>query len=177
MIKQMSYVQFPQVIKIDSQSTSNPQHQTFNSKTNNLTNILTKYSNNEFSLKQVGIGGLLGGNSTKLKLNSIQTPLKKSVLLSEQPMPQQKCQQYELKSAVVHYGNAHSGHFVAYRKPLNQSSSQTSGNDWLQISDSDIKRCKEYQLFSSNVYMLFYDKVTRFNVAWHDGRLLLKFWM
>ena len=72
------------------------------------------------------------------------------------------------RSAVVHYGSAHSGHFVCYRKPLsknfpenstNECSSNSNSEDWLQISDSDIKVCKQYQLLSSNVYMLFYDKV------------------
>ena len=163
----MSYVQFPQIIKIDSPKTAANHAPT--SKSSNLSHILSKYSNSEFSLKQVGIGGLLGGNNTKRKLNAFQAPAKKSIVLSEQQQQHQqatnqKFQQYELKSAVVHYGNAHGGHFVAYRKPLNQTSNQPNSNDWLQISDSDIKRCKEYHLFSSSVYMLFYDKVTRYNV-------------
>lgn len=155
MIKQTNYVQFPEYIKIDSPVSTlqnNPQ-----AKSNNLSNLFSQYSNNQFSLKQVGIGGLLGGNNTnKSKLSA--TPLKKSLVLTPN-QNQQKFQQYELKSAIIHYGSAHSGHFVTYRKPLKPSVNPEYADDWLQISDSDIKRCKPYQLFSSNVYMLFYDKV------------------
>lgn len=121
---------------------------------NNLSSILSQYSNNQFSLKQVGIGGLLGGNNKPSKVPEIPIVKTQSVTT---PVETNKFQQYELKSAIVHYGNAHSGHFVAYRKPL-KATSETN-DDWLQISDSDIKKCKQYHLFSSNVYMLFYDKV------------------
>ncbi len=152
MVKQMSYVQFPQNIKIDNPLPPK------SSSTNHLTNLLSQYSNSQFSLKQVGIGGLLGGNSKKPKPTPDVTKATKrsSVIYSQQT--NHTFQQYELKSAIVHYGNAHSGHFVAYRKPLRTATTERL-DDWLQISDSDIKKCKQYELFSSNVYMLFYDKV------------------
>lgn len=143
----MSYVQFPQHIKIDTPSQQKSSQNSFSA-------ILSQYSNTQFSLKQVGIGGLLGGNNKPSKVPEI--PLTKTQNTTA-PSEPNKFQKYELKSAVVHYGNAHSGHFVAYRKPL--KTTPETNDDWLQISDSDIKRCKQYHLFSSNVYMLFYDKV------------------
>ncbi len=142
----MSYVQFPQNIKIDNPVVTKP-----SSSTNQLTQLLSQYSNNQFSLKQVGIGGLLGGN---IKTKTVK---KSSVIYNQQT--RNISQHYDLKSAIVHYGNARSGHFVAYRKPLATANSQKP-DEWLQISDSDIKKCKKYELFSSNVYMLFYDKIS-----------------
>lgn len=161
MVKQMSYVQFPQHIKIDSPTTCHVQSPKFYNNNNNLSSLLTQYSNNQFSLKQVGIGGLLGGNNKKSKVSNAPKVAKQSAttLFDQNHQSNPKFQQYELKSAIVHYGSAHSGHFVAYRKQLHKADTDKS-DDWLQISDSDIKKCKKYHLFSSNVYMLFYDKVS-----------------
>ena len=162
MIKKMSFVQFPSTIKIDNPAVnlSSNLDSADSTKSNNLANFLNQYSNNSFSLKQVGIGGLLGGNSKKETNRSIKTA---ATCPSSNPL---NVQQYVLQSAVVHYGSAHSGHFVSYRRPLANTKTQldrlnpqSTTEDWLQISDSDIRRCKQYHLFSSNVYMLFYDKV------------------
>jgi ubiquitin carboxyl-terminal hydrolase 30 len=152
MIKQTNYVKFPLNIKIDdnfSQSqyssiiTDSAHHQSTKSSLlfKNVSSTLT--TSTTFSLKQVGLGGLLGGNNTT-KLS----PITRS-------MDSLSHSSYELRSAVVHYGNAHSGHFVAYRKPLQLGQDDSN---WLMISDNDIKSVKETNLLNSNVYMLFYDK-------------------
>ncbi|CAF0896263.1 unnamed protein product [Brachionus calyciflorus] len=126
MIKKTNYVQFPLSIKIDSNSGA---------------------ASNTFSLRQVGIGGLLGGRANLN--NKEKSPERKPALNIENF--------YELRSAVVHYGNALSGHFVVFRRLLQNLGSK---EDWLQISDSDVKKVKQTNLLNSNVYMLFYDKIT-----------------
>ncbi len=141
MIKQYNYVQFPLNIKIDNNNSISER------KSNTS---LKKIELNTFSLKQVCIGGLIGG---KKKQNEIDELKHQKRIESEQAL--RINQSYALRSAIVHYGNAHSGHFVAFRRPLNNF----DGDEWLQISDSDIKRVPATNLLSSNVYMLFYDKI------------------
>lgn len=178
-IKQTNYVQFPLSIKIDSPSQQPRELAKSSLNGQNLDFLKTRLdsglSNSTFSLKQVGIGGLLGGNK---HLSNPLSHLKKMAAHHHQTH-----QSYELRSAIVHFGNATSGHFVCFRQPLdrffsssdstkdvstnvNSVNSNNTNNllkqkteNWLQISDSDIKLCKKYHLLSSNVYMLFYDKV------------------
>jgi ubiquitin C-terminal hydrolase len=157
MIKQSNYVQFPLNIKID-----NPVTELNNNHVYNKT-IYDLNLNSSFSLKQVGLGCLLGGN----KINNTKHEIKQQTNAHEilpvnnnnnnNSNNNTKHQFYELKSAIVHYGNAVSGHFVSFRQSLIKDKEKQ--DDWLQISDSDIKTCKQYNLLSSNVYMLFYDKV------------------
>jgi ubiquitin carboxyl-terminal hydrolase 30 len=159
MIKQTNHVQFPLEIKIDnvkSIADTSP----------SLSNDLSKFQAiSQFSLKQVGIGGLLGGKCLNKKSESPPpVPVTQSLVA---PPPQSM---YELKSAVVHYGTAHSGHFVSFRKQLNNNVNHSKSNNdesWLQISDSDIKRVKQTTLLNSNVYMLFYQKVLNVKSLYH----------
>jgi ubiquitin carboxyl-terminal hydrolase 30 len=157
MIKQTNYVKFPLNIKIDDNN-SKSQYSSLIADSNIQTvhsSLLFKNLSTQttgFSLKQVGLGGLLGGNNTSrsyLKTQSQSQNIDDSLSQSHSS--------YELKSAVVHYGNANSGHFVAYRKQLQPNQDVSS---WLMISDNDIKSVKEANLLNSNVYMLFYDKQT-----------------
>jgi ubiquitin carboxyl-terminal hydrolase 30 len=121
------------------------------------------FGEDNFSLRQVGIGGILGGDISKKWVSSVQPHSNRSSLeiskekemnrsLSHPTTNATSNLHYELSSAIVHLGNAHSGHFICYRKSL-------SKQNWLQISDTEIKPCKELNLLSSCVYMLFYDKV------------------
>ena len=127
MIKKTNFVQFPLTIKVDNNSKANM---------------------SSFCLKQVGIGGLLGG---KARLNvSVENLVQKKVAPSLDNF-------YELRSAVVHYGSAMSGHFVVFRRLLENDA---NGENWLQISDNSIKLVKQTNLLNSNVYMLFYDKTS-----------------
>ena len=108
---------------------------------------------NSFSLRQVGIGGLIGGNKHNTSLNLINKEQ------HNREVHNRPSEFYDLKAAIVHYGTAQSGHFITYRKPLRKQLSNDS--TWLQVSDSDVKTCKEFNLLESNVYMLFYDRVCR----------------
>lgn len=182
MIKQTSYVQFPLKIKIDNNSshtktnfiTTASASSSSSSTTNNIDSI-----NSTFSLRQVGIGGLIGGNRLVNSVIKRNTNAEKAEAINSSVLDY-----YELKSAIVHYGNAQSGHFVNFRKTLNDlnlsnttatatstantnetkiSGSKhlrTSTDTWLQISDNEIRPCKQFNLMDSNVYMLFYDRVT-----------------
>lgn len=171
-IKQTNYVQFPLKIKIDN--TCKPQLLTTcqRQQNSNYLSVLGNKAdlNSSFSLKQVGLGGLLGGNKNAKSNQNQPVKIINSQEVDANNLTGASIQQYyDLRSAVVHYGSAHSGHFVCYRKPLSKnfpetnsnesSSNSTNSDDWLQISDNDIKVCKQYHLLSSNVYMLFYDKV------------------
>lgn len=140
MIKKTNYVQFPLSIKIDDSSL--------------FSSNLAKNATNSFSLSQVGIGGLLGGKS----INKSESTDVKSQISSVNNNVMGNF--YELRAAVVHYGSAHSGHFVVFRKSLKKDANSQSSDEWLQISDSDIKKVKQPTLLNSNVYMLFYDKTT-----------------
>ncbi|RNA36726.1 ubiquitin carboxyl-terminal hydrolase 30 isoform X2 [Brachionus plicatilis] len=128
MIKKTTFVQFPMAIRIDNNSKANM---------------------SSFCLKQVGIGGLVGG---KAHLSpSVEHLTHKKIVSNVDNF-------YELRSAVVHYGNALSGHFVVFRRLLEN---EANGENWLQISDNDIKLVKQTNLLNSNVYMLFYDKISQ----------------
>lgn len=171
MIKRSTHVKFPVSIKID------------NITPNNFSASSNSNASRGFSLKQVGIGALLGGQSNYNKTPKSPTTTSNLVNRGASPLSSplgstpSMIQSYELRSAIVHYGSAHSGHFVAFRAPLNNKSVNLAGNttttinnlnsgpatnsdDWLQISDSDIKRVKLSTVLNSNVYMLFYDKVS-----------------
>lgn len=138
MIKKTNYVQFPLTINIDS------------------ANSTCALNSNAFSFRQVGLGGLIGGRA--LLNNSTDKTWNSSSPTS--PTRSNQNSKYELRSAVVHYGNAHSGHFVCYRKPLANRNNNDTLNDnmWLQISDNDIKKVNKANFLNSNIYMLFYDK-------------------
>ncbi len=109
MVKQTNFVQFPLEIKIDNNkndSIFNVQNSTNKSDVKNLYNFIP---NSQFSLKQVGIGGLLGGKSLANKINT--TSSKKDTSPFENKN-QASNYRYELKSAVVHYGNIQLNYFL-----------------------------------------------------------------
>ena len=61
---------------------------------------------------------------------------------------------YKLRSVIVHYGSmSSSGHFVAYRL-------SPSGRKWCFASDEEIRIVDKETVFSSEPYMLFYEKIT-----------------
>lgn len=136
MVKKSNYVQFPLTIKVDEYSVP-------------CTSSATNSGNAMFSFKQVGIGNLIRSrrSSTASQTSLLSTSL--PVLSGYQPS-----HTYELSSAIVHFGSAHSGHFVAYRKTLDGAARPA----WLQCSDQDIKEINLSTLLNNNVYMLFYDK-------------------
>jgi ubiquitin C-terminal hydrolase len=165
MIKKTNHVKFPLSIKIDNFTPGVVTSQF---------NMPASPMSSSFSLKQVGIGALLGGQQHQQQrggsplMNKQRTTANmagRSPMSTPNVTLPNMIHSYELRSAIVHYGSAHSGHFVAFRKPLNNNSSASTstapvGDDWLQISDSDIKKVKQSTLLNSNVYMLFYDKVS-----------------
>ena len=175
MIKQQNFVQFPTSIKIDNPKESlTKQNSDLNpNKIEENATFMMQFRKENFSLKQVGIGCLIGGNSTQTK-TSMDTKNKNYNFSDSREKVKNEC--FELTSTIVHYGNAHTGHFISFRKSLknkiiekyNQNSEcsgslDTTGrikepSEWLQISDTHIQKCKEFQLLSNNVYMLFYDK-------------------
>jgi ubiquitin C-terminal hydrolase len=157
MVKKTNHVKFPLSIKIDNVAPGVINAQRFSNA------AMSSFSSSSFSLRQVGIGALLGGNK---QLTSSRSAGNVSTSSPGGVASPNMIQSYELRSAIVHYGSAHSGHFVAYRKPLGSSSAAT--DDWLQISDSDIKKVKQSTLLNSNVYMLFYDKVANMVLASPD---------
>lgn len=150
-IKRQAIAKLPQCLCIHIQRNCWSDHDYTMIKKSNFvqfsTNIQLNQVSNMFSFKQVGIGSLIGkksmlesGNQSK-STNSVKQPTEDHI--------------YELSSAIVHYGSAHSGHFVVYRKSLDNK------HIWLQISDHNIKPVRLSTLLSNNVYMLFYDKTTR----------------
>jgi len=109
MVKQTNFVQFPLEIKIDNNkndSIFNVQNSTNKSDVKNLYNFIP---NSQFSLKQVGIGGLLGGKSLA---NNINTKSSKKDTSPFENKNQASNYRYELKSAVVHYGNIQLNYFL-----------------------------------------------------------------
>ena len=60
---------------------------------------------------------------------------------------------YRLNSILVHLGGiSEAGHFIVYRRQLNS-------NEWLSISDDNIQKCSELQVFASMAYILFYERI------------------
>ncbi len=154
MIKRTNHVKFPLSIKIDNNNRSIQQSSTF------LNNSASK----SFSFTQVGLGALVGGKSASSpSLNSSNNNNNSSSSKNSMNLKSHVkiIQSYQLRSAIVHYGNAHSGHFIAYRRPLNSDLLNTTNDEWLQISDSNINRVRSSTVLNSNVYMLFYDKFSQ----------------
>ena len=64
---------------------------------------------------------------------------------------------YQLCSVIVHHGHGlnSSGHFVCYRRVLND------GREcWLHISDTEVIECSVENVLNSQAYMLFYEKLS-----------------
>ncbi|XP_065157110.1 ubiquitin carboxyl-terminal hydrolase 30 homolog [Atheta coriaria] len=64
---------------------------------------------------------------------------------------------YQLAAVVVHSGDAHSGHFVTYRR-----GNQTS--KWFYTSDVEIREVSMEEVLQSTAYMLFYEKTSNLGV-------------
>ncbi|XP_018569567.1 ubiquitin carboxyl-terminal hydrolase 30 homolog [Anoplophora glabripennis] len=58
---------------------------------------------------------------------------------------------YQLAAVVVHAGDAHSGHFITYRKGCQNSR-------WYYTSDVEIREVTVDEVLQSTAYMLFYEK-------------------
>lgn len=58
---------------------------------------------------------------------------------------------YQLAAVVVHSGDAHSGHFVTYRRGH-------QNNRWFYTSDVEIKEVPVNEVLQSTAYLLFYEK-------------------
>lgn len=136
MVKKSHFIQFPLAIKVDEYSVS---------------------SNPAFSFKQVGIGSLIGSRRSRIPSQTSSSGMSNS-LPTLTGSVFQPSHTYELSSAIVHYGTAHSGHFIAYRKTLEGAPRDA----WLQCSDQDVKEISLPSLLNNNVYMLFYDKKINF---------------
>ncbi|KAG0129719.1 hypothetical protein HOY82DRAFT_650997 [Tuber indicum] len=62
---------------------------------------------------------------------------------------------YELKSAVVHHGGHHNGHYTCYRK---------LHNTWFKTSDHEVYVVEESAVLNiGKVFMLFYERVNNFH--------------
>jgi len=61
---------------------------------------------------------------------------------------------YRLNSVIVHFGGANSGHFVTYRRVVNNITR------WFHISDSFVKEIPQGHVFKSTAYLLFYERVS-----------------
>lgn len=60
---------------------------------------------------------------------------------------------YQLAAVVVHAGDAHSGHFITYRRGHQNSR-------WYYTSDVEIREVSIDQVLQSTAYMLFYEKTS-----------------
>ncbi|XP_018325846.1 ubiquitin carboxyl-terminal hydrolase 30 homolog [Agrilus planipennis] len=63
---------------------------------------------------------------------------------------------YQLQAVIVHSGNAHSGHFITYRRGYHSSK-------WYYTSDIEIREASIDEVLQSTAYMLFYEKTTGFS--------------
>ncbi len=87
---------------------------------------------------------------------------------------------YKLASAVVHLGNAYSGHFLTYRRAPSTMSDQLCEN-WMCVSDENVYTAVLPEVLSQKSYMLYYQRAWfrtneyfNIHVATHDltfGRL------
>ncbi|GJQ83897.1 hypothetical protein Trydic_g19837 [Trypoxylus dichotomus] len=64
---------------------------------------------------------------------------------------------YQLAAVIVHTGNAHSGHFITYRRGHQNTK-------WYYTSDVEIREVSMDEVLQCTAYMLFYEKTTNINV-------------
>lgn len=170
LIKQTRHVKFPLRITID-----------------NSDNNSNDASASSFSLRKIGLENILLDKKKQKKTtnqeenpNESATASRTTTTTTASSDEEKVVNYYMLKSAIVHYGDAHGGHFVEFRKSLNDldhhnhlHNHQTTNekhriikqqNNWLHISDDHIRFSKQSELISSNVYMLFYDKLQELTV-------------
>ncbi|GFN99497.1 ubiquitin carboxyl-terminal hydrolase 30-like [Plakobranchus ocellatus] len=71
---------------------------------------------------------------------------------------------YRLAAVVCHLGDVELGHFVTYRRGVHQGGANLKGAaslspKWWLTSDSSVRRVSASQVFSSEAYMLFYERI------------------
>lgn len=71
---------------------------------------------------------------------------------------------YKLSAVVCHLGDVQLGHFVTYRRGVHEGGVDLHGAaslspKWWLASDSSVHRVSSQQVFSSEAYMLFYERV------------------
>ncbi|KRT81899.1 Peptidase [Oryctes borbonicus] len=64
---------------------------------------------------------------------------------------------YQLAAVIVHTGNAHSGHFITYRRGHQNTK-------WYYTSDVEIREVSMDEVLQCTAYMLFYEKTTNMSV-------------
>lgn len=64
---------------------------------------------------------------------------------------------YQLAAVLVHTGDAHSGHFVTYRRGINTAK-------WYYTSDVEIREVSMEEVLNCTAYMLFYEKTNNVGV-------------
>ncbi|KAI4456270.1 ubiquitin carboxyl-terminal hydrolase [Holotrichia oblita] len=64
---------------------------------------------------------------------------------------------YQLAAVIVHTGNAHSGHFITYRRGHQNTK-------WYYTSDVEIREVSMDEVLQCTAYMLFYEKTTNISV-------------
>uniref|UniRef100_T2MBH0 ubiquitinyl hydrolase 1 n=1 Tax=Hydra vulgaris TaxID=6087 RepID=T2MBH0_HYDVU len=69
------------------------------------------------------------------------------------PAPRNQSTIYKLSSLVTHYGDTNQGHFATFRR--------LSDKRWVYISDQSVIVKSVSDVFSSDAYMLFYEKVSK----------------
>uniref|UniRef100_A0A0R3RTY8 ubiquitinyl hydrolase 1 n=1 Tax=Elaeophora elaphi TaxID=1147741 RepID=A0A0R3RTY8_9BILA len=62
---------------------------------------------------------------------------------------------YQLRAVSVHIGQAHSGHFITYRRGIGVQNRST----WYKTSDTEVTPVSFAEVASSEAYMLFYDRI------------------
>ncbi|XP_071789626.1 uncharacterized protein [Asterias amurensis] len=65
---------------------------------------------------------------------------------------------YRLASAVVHQGDAYSGHFLTFRRAPSTGTELLSDN-WLCVSDESVYASTRKEVFSQKAYMLYYQRM------------------
>ncbi|KAK3793903.1 hypothetical protein RRG08_033479 [Elysia crispata] len=73
---------------------------------------------------------------------------------------------YKLAAVVCHLGDVQLGHFVTYRRGVHDGGVDLKGASslspkWWLTSDSTVRRVSTQQVFSSEAYMLFYERIVQ----------------
>ncbi|KAJ8312104.1 hypothetical protein KUTeg_009477 [Tegillarca granosa] len=66
---------------------------------------------------------------------------------------------YKLSAAIVHLGDALSGHFVTYRRSPMSVKGELQQDRWLYCSDTTISKVTLEDVLSTDAYMLFYERI------------------
>lgn len=74
-------------------------------------------------------------------------------------MPAPNPKLYQLVALVVHLGNEASGHFVTYRRLGTKDQNSKDQHVWLRISDEMVRSVTQKEVFGSEAYLLFYERI------------------